>query len=371
MVLLRSFARYWLLVSICLCCVTMQSQDPSLTNFHLVKNYLNPAFAGYSQDLSVSLDNRLQWVKISKFRQFNNYNMAANVGCESMKLGFGFYANNNVEGEGFLRTTTAGFQIARYWPFDYYANGSKRNTNSSIVSAGLQFGIGQKRLDWNELVFSDQLSNSTYQLVSNSSLVAEQNNVSEFRLDLGGGIRFQTELGKKNRSSLSSGIAFFHIFTNQESFFSDNSDITRPTRYTAHMFYTQPLGKGQNANWEGSIGTVFNQQAGVINFTVMTYASYDSQIRMGIGYRGKNQGFPDAIVIQPTFKGKNLFGKNDWLCTLSYEITSLSSVGYQRTSGTIEFGIVVSFRNTAICRDSDIDCYYPNKKMKEESIWNY
>ncbi|MDZ7847025.1 MAG: type IX secretion system membrane protein PorP/SprF [Owenweeksia sp.] len=364
-------AKRWLTVLALLGSVTLAGQDPSLTNFHITKNYLNPAYAGHTQDFSLSLDNRLQWVKISKFKKFNNYNMAANVGCENVKLGFAFYANDNVEGEGLLRSTSAGFQVARYWPFDYSGNGSRRKTNSSVIAAGIQFGLGQKRLDWEKLVFSDQLSNATYHMVRGTSVVSPQNKTTEFRMDLGGGARFLTELGKHKRASLSAGAAFFHVFTNQESFFSDNSDITRPTRYSGHVFYNQPLGPSTLTNWAGSLGGVYNRQAGVNTFTLMSYAAYASSVRLGVGYRGKDKGLPDAIVIQPTYRGEDIFGNNDWLFSLSYEISTLSSVGQQRSSGTIEFGLIISFANSAFCKSGDIHCFYPNREMKKQNLWGY
>lgn len=348
-----------------------KGQDPSMSNFHLSRNFLNPAFAGYSQDLSLTLNNRLQWLKLSGFKRFNTYNFAANIGCAESKLGFALYASDNVEGEGFLRTTNAGFQIARYWPFDYKTNGSRKKRNNSIIAAGIQFGFGQKRLDWDRLTFSDQLSNSTYQMVRSTSVINPKNQSTEFRWDLGAGVRFLTELGYRKRASLSGGIALYHFITNQESFFSDNNDVIYPTRYNVHAFYSVPIGKAINSRWNASLGGVLNRQAGVTTFTIMTYADYVSKFRMGFGYRGKANGLPDAYIIQPTIRGDNLFGKDNWLLTATYEITSLSSVGQQRSMGTIELGISIRFNNSAICSSNEIQCFYPSKQMKQYSMWNY
>lgn len=361
----------WSLVLLLLVSFALQGQDPALTNFHIAKNWLNPAYAGHSQDFSLSLNNRLQWVKISKFRQFNTYNLAANVGCDEHKLGFGFYAQDNVEGEGFLRTTSFGGQVARYWPFDYKANGTHRRTNNSIISVGAQFGFSQKRLDWERLVFSDQLSNATYQMVRSTSVVSPQNSATEFRWDLGAGARFLTEMGAQKRASLSMGGAVFHVLTNQESFFSDNSDIIWPIRITGHAFFNREFGSRRGARWDASLGAVYNRQAGVNNFTLMSYAAYESTIKLGVGYRGKDQGMPDAVIIQPTFWGKNLWGGHDWLATVSYEITSRSSVGQHRSSGTVEFGIILLFKNSSLCSNSDISCFYPSKEMKKYNTWGY
>lgn len=347
------------------------AQDPSLTNFHITKNSFNPAYAGYSGDFSLSMDNRLQWIKTSNFRQFNTYNLAANVGCERYKLGMAFYANDNVEGEGFLRTTSFGGQLARYWPFDYKSNGSHRRGNSSIIAAGVQFGYSQKRLDWDKLVFSDQLSNSTYQMVRESSIIAPQNNVTDHRMDLGAGVRFMSELGKQKKSSISAGVGVFHVLTNQESFFSESNDVKWPIRLTGHLFTDHQFGRGRASKWGASLGGLYNRQAGVNNFTLMTYASYSSMFKMGLGYRGKDQGLPDAIIIQPTFWGNDMWGKNDWLLTISFEVTTLSSIGQHRSGGTLEFGITILMDNTARCAVSDVDCFYPNKEMKKYSIWGY
>ncbi len=372
MVRLHSFARrLTAMVPFLLFSCVLWSQDPALTNFHITKNSLNPAYAGYTGDLSVSLDNRMQWLAISKFRTFNTYNMAANIGCERYKLGFAVYAQDNVEGEGFLRTTNAGGQVAWYLPFDYKANGTTRRTNSSIMAFGLQLGYSQKALDWDKLTFSDQLSTETYRLVRDVSVISPQNNVTEHRLDMGAGARFLTELGTRKRASLSVGLAAFHVFTNQESFFGDNSDVTWPMRYNGHFFFNRQLGSKKGTRWDASFGGVYNRQVGLNNFTVMAYGAYESVLKLGVGYRGKDQGRPDAIIIQPTLWGKDFWGGHDWLLTIGYELTSLSSVGQHRTAGTLEFGIAILFKNSALCRTSDVHCFYPSKEMKKYSVWGY
>lgn len=349
----------------------LHAQDPALTNFHITKNSLNPAYAGYSGDLSVTLDNRMQWLKISKFRTFNTYNLAANIGCERYKMGFALYAQDNVEGEGFLRTTNVGGQAAWYLPFDYKANGTTRRTNSSVIAFGLQVGYSQKALDWEKLTFSDQLSTYTYELVRNTSIVAPQNGVTEHRIDLGAGTRFLTELGVRKRASLSAGVAAFHVFTNQESFFGENSDVTWPMRFNGHIFFNQQVGNKRGTRWDASLGAVYNRQVGLNNFTVMAYGAYQSLVKLGFGYRGKDQGHPDALIIQPTFWGKDFWGGHDWLVTIGYEFTSLASVGQHRTGGTLEFGIAILFKNSALCHTSDVHCFYPSKEMKKYSVWGY
>lgn len=345
-------------------------QDPSLTNFHINKNHLNPAYAGYSGDFSLNMNNRMQWVKLSSFRQFNTYTLAANVGCEDQKVGLAAYAYDNVEGEGFLRTTMAGVQMARYWPFNYLRNGSHRKTNSSIIAAGAQVGVGQKRLDWEKLTFSDQLSTQTYQMVRNSSAVNPKNQMAELQWDLAGGVRMMSEWGDK--ASYSFGFAAFHILSNQESFFSANNDVQLPWRYTAHFLVNRNLGKRARKNkWVGSIGGIYNRQANLNSFTVMSYASYANITKFSLGYRGTSNGLPDAIILQGSLRGEDLWDKNDWLLTLSYEFTSINSVGQHRTYGTFEIGVAIVLDNSALCGNSEISCYYPSKDMKKHSIWDY
>ena len=112
---------------------TTFAQDPVTTQLHATRNYLNPAYAGYSSDLSLHYNSRLQWTNVSG--KFATHNFAANIACEERNLGFALYAHDNREGDGSLRTTLVGGQIAGYFPLSF--ENLKKSSAPGMFSIGL------------------------------------------------------------------------------------------------------------------------------------------------------------------------------------------------------------------------------------------
>ena len=194
--------------------------------------------------------------------------------------------------------------------------------------------------------------------------------MTEGRLDLGTGFRLSSELGKRKKASASMGFAAFHFFTNQESFFTSSNEIKIPTRLNGHLFVNRRFGTARTFKWDLSLGGIYNWQAGLNTFTIMLYPAYENFLKLGVGYRGKNKLGNEAIIVQLTFWGKELWEKNDWLFTVGYETSNIqNNPGQHRTGGTLEAGIVIHFDNTILCSKADLNCFHPNKLMKRESIW--
>src|SRR5690606_26008845 len=100
MVPLHSSAKVWLALILLCCALLMQAQDPVFSQFNLNKNYLNPAYAGYSGDLSIGVNSRMQWNNIPGKFSTNTFN--ANIGCGPGRFGLAVTGYDHVEGEGYL-----------------------------------------------------------------------------------------------------------------------------------------------------------------------------------------------------------------------------------------------------------------------------
>ena len=99
-----------------------QAQDPPVSQFFLNKLYLNPAYAGINRDANVWITNRSQWTYVPG--QFRTTFATADVGCPDMNLGYGIILYDNVEGEGFLRSTFGHGVLAVHVPFSKNLVGS-------------------------------------------------------------------------------------------------------------------------------------------------------------------------------------------------------------------------------------------------------
>lgn len=127
-----------------LAALRLTAQDPSFTQFYAQRLYLNPAFAGMDDGLSIAALSRLQWLRAD--RGFQTHSICASLRENAIHSGLGLTLMQNTEGHVALRTTSASLTYAYIIPM--------RRVNLHI---GLQSGWAQRQLDWEKIIFSDQL----------------------------------------------------------------------------------------------------------------------------------------------------------------------------------------------------------------------
>lgn len=133
----------------------LMAQDPCSSQFFFNPLYLNPAFAGFNKNARIGTDYRNQWTAIPS--KFVTYNCWGDI--YTPLFGFGFIAMKDVSGEGFLKTTSIGV-IQSY---------EILIPKVIRIRTGYNITIANKRIDWNKLVFSDQLDGLQGQVYNSSA----------------------------------------------------------------------------------------------------------------------------------------------------------------------------------------------------------
>lgn len=148
----------------CLCLVLTTSltsivnaQDPSFSQFYANRIYLNPAFTGLDGGMAANAAARLQWVGID--HGFRTYAVTAETQLPMVRLGLGLNLLRNEEAIGSLTTNKIGLALS------YTIPGKNNN-----VHFGFETQVVQKSLDWDKLIFSDELD-PVYGLMYPSSAV--------------------------------------------------------------------------------------------------------------------------------------------------------------------------------------------------------
>lgn len=356
---LRSYVRFsliWILLTIPL---LTKGQDPIFSQFHLNKNYLNPSYAGFTQDLAISSTFRTQWTNVPDV--FSNTSASyANIGCNAARLGFGLGYIDHTEGEGFLRNQSMTFQTSVNFPAllpRWFSR--KLFRRKYLFAGGLSVGVGQKSIDWSKLTFTDQYD--AYLGFSNMpSLVIQRNETSNVIFDVSAGLRLQTPLNKKG-SFLSIGVAGFHLNQPVESFFNVENQLR--SRYTIHAFAYFQTKKFVNNPDYVSIGIVRDVQQTLETNTILAYKDVGNNIKAGIGFR-RQKFLPNYNVDALIFQG--ILSFRQWSMGYSYDWT-ISNLGPQRTFGTHEISIVYLFKKTALCaRSNTDDCFFLVEDIREE-----
>lgn len=336
-----------------------KAQDPTFSQFYLNKTYLNPAYAGYTKDLSLGFQSRYQWTHIPGV--FLTTTASLNVGSPGTRLGYGVQLYNNVEGEGRLMTQSGCLQVSYNLPGRFGRGmGKKMYGKKYILSFGMQGAVSQKSIDWSKFTFTDQLDPYDGLVKQNTSLQLGKE-TSNIIYDLSAGLRYRAEFDRKG-SYVSLGTAIFHLNQPKESFFDFES--TLDPRYTVHAFVHFQTKKYQNNPLYLSVGYVFDKQQVLQTNTMYLAKDINKAITLGVAFRRKEvfnvDHNNDSFIMQFTYSKKGL------MVGYSYDIT-VSSLGVYNTYGTHEVGIIytfdgVGFKKSNKRKDKHEDCFYMNNK---------
>jgi len=122
------------------------AQDIRFSQFYANKLYLNPALAGSTNYSNVSLNYRNQWPNLDL--PYVTYSVSFDNFYEALNGGIGITVIQDDQGDGALKTTTfAGM-------YSFYL----RINDDLIVRPAIQAAYMQKKVDWANLVFPDQVS---------------------------------------------------------------------------------------------------------------------------------------------------------------------------------------------------------------------
>ena len=352
--------------------LSAKAQDPVFTQFNLNKNYLNPAYAGYTSQLNVGFNTRRQWTNLPGV--FNTNTVNANIGCAPSRIGIGFVGYDHTEGEGYLNHKSATGQVAVHLPSRLPRwMGRKLAGRKTLTALGLGIGAGQKSIDWEELTFTDQFSAYDGYLGSPSQAHL-RSNVSNVIFDLSAGMRSQIQLNKKG-TYLSLGAGIFHLNRPVETFF--NMDNRLQPRYTVHVFNYFQIKRFANEPDYLSVGMILDHQQGLKTNTLLVSKDVGSFAKVSVGFRRQNfvvlDENTDAIILQ------GLFSFSNFTLGYSYDMT-ISRLGSQRTWGTHEIGINYTFKKLSLCtgkrggsKDED-DCFFLMEDIdpafRDQYLWN-
>lgn len=190
-----------------------KAQDMHFTQFYSAPLYLNPAFTGANVCSRVSMTYRNQWPGIKK--TYTSYLLSADHYLPKQKIGVGLLCGADESGSGDLKTTIITPSIA-------YETKINRLTG---IRFGLQPGVVFKSINYNKLIFGDQIARSGN---SNPSSVAtiETPALNRVFFDMAAGTLIYT-------SKFWGGVSFWHLTRPNESFF-EFEETRLPLKYSVH-----------------------------------------------------------------------------------------------------------------------------------------
>ncbi len=294
-----------------------KAQDMQFTQFYAAPVYLNPAFTGLTLEHRFASNYRKQWPAIPG--GFNNFSFSYDYNLSDINSGIGLLAATEKAGSGGLKQTEVGFTYA-------YHIRIKRHT---YIQAGMSFTYVTRSIDFNKLVFNDQLYRGGGTSVDNIGF----NSVGY--LDIGSGFLLYSK-------KYYFGFTLKHLNTPNQSLMQSESLV--PVKLSIHGGYEFSLSTNGTKKVKAdkiNITVHYKSQAKFDQLDLGFYYSH-APFSFGLWYRGipllkaYRPGLANndalALIVGYTIPERNLkFG-------YSYDFTISRLVS--RTAGSHEISVV-------------------------------
>ncbi len=240
-------------------------QDPEFSQYYAAPLYLNPAFTGTSSDHRFIANYRNQWPNIAR-------------GYVTTALSYDYNLSQANSGIGFLVTMdqagTAGMKSSQ---FNFLYSYRVVVDNKWVIASGLSFGYAFRTIDFNRLVFGDQLQfDSKAQVPSDDPAL--------YNLGMSSYFDFNSGILAYNKTFWL-GFAASHLNKPNRSLL--NQEATLPIKTTIHGGIRIPLNRSLKTVREAVLAPsfVYKRQGNFDQLDIGAHFLYEP-IVVGLWYRG-------------------------------------------------------------------------------------
>lgn len=303
-----------------ICTFKLMSQDPQFTQFYASPLFLNPAFTGLTYEHRFSINARNQWPGIKT--AYSTGMVAYDYNASNLNSGIGGFVMYDRAGISNLVTQQEGFNFAYRIKIDKY----------SEFRMGLMVAMTQKKLDYTNLIFNDQLAAGSGSGPSRDALSIEKISY----MDLGLGVLY-------NSTNYWLGASAKHL--NQPNTSMIGNTDAQPLYFSLHggyRFIISARGSGRTKLEEFlSASFHYKRELRYDQFDIGAYYFKDF-LNLGIWYRGLpfkhyKPGYPSRECIA-LLAGLEIPDRN-FRIGYSYDIT-ISRLGLNNSKGAHEVSIV-------------------------------
>ena len=321
----------------------VMAQDPQFSQFYASPVYLNPALAGSTDRARVGVNYRNQWPSLT--HSFTTISAYADFFSKAMESGVGIIVNQHTESFLDYQSTEVG------GVYSY----KMRVSDNLIMRTGIQLSYYSKDLNFEKLVFGNQIDIANGQVIGPSGETFQRGEAVGFMSASAGTLIYS--------NSFWIGTAVHHINEPNQSFVGGDSRLAR--KYSVHAGYKHNLGDGQRLRTvayqfqERSVTFAMNyKKQGGFNQLDAGMQFYFQPLVIGGWYRGIPIQSVDEIV-----KNESI------IALLGLELNENLSFGYSHdftvsrlagsTGGAHEFSLTFSFGKIVkrTRRDTILPCF--------------
>lgn len=310
----------------------MRAQDPQLTQFYAAAPHLNPAFAGGTLENRVSFHYRNQWPGIPG--RFVTYGASYDVFIPKINSGIGVIFSSDEAGSGALGSSSFAFQYSYEVPLG----------DRFSFRPGLQLGWGSRGLlNWQDLVFGDQINRGTAGAGSTASLEGLQNFqlVRNYFDVAAGGLVYS----KRSWFGLSSR----HLNNPSESL-TDATTAPVPIWFSAHGGTRIPISGGPTGSDQDVLIAASYRSQGTFDQMDFGFSIDSPFLTYGISYRQiLMKAAPDGAPNHDAISLLLGLTEENFRVGYSYDVT-ISTLGWGISDGAHELTLTYVWRTPSHLR---------------------
>lgn len=323
----------------------LKAQDPIFSQFYNNPIYYNPGYIGLNSGMRARFNYRDQWTGLPE--DFKTYNFSLDVAERAIpgSGGLGLLVSSDRAGTGTIKSSNVGIGTAARIPL--YDN--------MIAQMGFMVSYAQKSVNWDEMVFTDQL-HARYGNIYQTAFEAPANNrVSYPDFSVGGVYRFVESGSRWSNIQGTLGAAVHHVFTPNESFLGLDSKLPRKLVITGDLVLEieqgrsssyRSRGKSNSSSFKFNPGFQYEKQA---NFSTYTLGMniFKSSIYFGAWFRNQDFNFFEAkdAIFQVGFNAPwSSDSRVKVMYTYDYLITAFRTAG----RASHEISLVFEFDNFSL-----------------------
>jgi type IX secretion system PorP/SprF family membrane protein len=270
---------------------TTTAQDAFFTHFFNNRSYYNPAMTGIGGAFSINAQHKSQW-KASDVPAFVSTAITIEETVLCHFLDYGFFLNYDREGAGVFETIEPGFRLAAALPLGEFSN----------LRIGGTVLWGWKRIDYTQLIFSDQLDPRYGFRGQATAFIPPNDGVSQRYLSPAVGIAFRKIYNAEGRNivNLDAGVALHNgLSLGRDNFGHTESilglDARIPIRWNAFadisLFHTSPGGR---SFWSINPQVLYQEQAEINYLEAGLRLGFNRQASIGFFYHSSQTSLENA-----------------------------------------------------------------------------
>ena len=301
------------------------TQDLIFSQYYISPLHLNPAFTGLFDYPKLSVNYRQQWPSVNS--AYESYGFTYDQGISGKNIGVGLILLSDSQGDGTLKTSKIGGTVSYKLKFN----------KDWQLKFGIESAFSQSRLDWEKLIFFDQLDPAfgTLDGFGNTNVSTEirPDNLTQGYFDINMGMLIYNP-------TYYVGLSIDHLNSPTDSFLSNSLNekpAAIPLVISIQAGYQIVMDRDNKGNPETFISpnVVFAAQSGFYQLNIGAYLKV-KQFFTGMWVRHAFDNI-DAIIFSA---GVNI---NSLKLSYSFDLTT-SELGLSPGGGH-EVGIAVSLFN--------------------------